>query len=309
MRLLSIFSFFGIAHAITTYHSSIIRGINWYGHETERGAFTCTWQHPQEYYLEKLQDMGFNSIRVPFSNQYVRNGDFSSLDHFFNIIGNYNMTVILDFHRVNNYAQSPVPTDGISQDEYWSTWVTIADRYKDKKELVALELFNEYQQADPTYWNNLMKQTILHIEEKLPQRYKYIVNGHSWGGSLAGVSLEDLAIKDRIEYSIHKYIFSGNSVPSDWDMSFGSYPNKTIITEWGFRTPDEGEDQTWWAHMFIDYLKKRGIRNSYFWCLSHSSDTKSLWYDNCEDINSMKLNIIRTLWEGEEKRRKMLRKN
>lgn len=301
MRLLSIFSFFGIAHAITS-SSSIIRGISFYGHETELGKFTCSWQHPTEYYLEKLQDMGFNSLRIPFSHQYVRNGDFSSLDHFFDIVGNYNMTVILDFHRINNYAQSPIPTDGISQEEFWDTWVTIANRYKDKKELVALELFNEYQQSDSNYWNNFMKQTILYIEDKIPQRFEYIVNGMNWGGSLAGISLEDIPIKDRVKYSIHKYIFSGNSVPSDWDVSFGSYPNKTIVTEYGFRTASEGEDQTWWGRMFIDYLKKRNIRNTYFWCVSHSSDTRALFFDDCENINWEKLKIIKTLWEGEQKR-------
>lgn len=305
MRLLSIFSFFNIAHVITS-SPPIIRGINWYGHETELGKFTCSWQHPTEYYLEKLQNMGFNSLRIPFSHQYVQNGDFSSLDHFFDIIGNYNMTVILDFHRVNNYAQSPIPTDGISQEQYWNTWTTIANRYKDKKELVALELFNEYQQSDSTYWNNFMKQTILHLEEKIPQRYDYIVNGMNWGGSLAGISVEDLPLHDRIHYSIHKYRFSGNSVPSDWDVSFGSYADKIIVSEWGFKTASEGEDETWWGRMFIEYLKKRNIRNTYFWCLSHSGDTHALFFDDCENVNWEKLNIIKTLWEEEEKKR-MLR--
>jgi hypothetical protein len=261
-----------------------------------------------EHYLEKLQGMGFNSLRIPFSYQYVKNGDFSSLDHFFNIVGNYNMTVVLDFHRVNNHAQSPIPTDGISQDEYWGAWTTIAHRYKDHKELVALELFNEYQQNDAQYWNDIMKKTILHIEERIPQRFEYIVNGMNWGGNLVGVSLEDLPIRDRVKYSIHKYIFSGNSVPSDWDVSFGSYPEKTYVTEFGFKTGSEGEDQTWWGRMFIDYLKKRDVRDSYFWCLSHSGDTHALFMDDCETVNWEKLNIIQGLWmEEEEKKTQMLR--
>ena len=302
MRLFSFFSLFGIAHAITSYNSSIIRGINWFGHETELGKFTCSWQHPTEYYLEKLQQMGFNSLRIPFSYQYIQNGDFSSLDHFFNIVGNYNMTVVLDFHRINNHAQSPVPTDGISQEQFGDAWVTIANRYKDHKELVALELFNEYQGSDANYYNDIMKKTILHIEERIPQRFEYVVGGHSWGGSLSGITLEDLPIKDRIKYSIHKYIFSGNSVPSDWDISFGSYPEKVQVTEWGFRTPDEGEDQTWWGRMFIDYLKKRNIRNTYFWTVANSQDTKALFYDDCQTVNWEKLKIIQTLWQDEEKR-------
>lgn len=301
MRIFSFFSLFGIAHAITSYNSSIVRGINWYGHETELGKFTCSWQHPTEYYLEKLQEMGFDSLRIPFSYQYIQNGDFSSLDHFFDIVGNYNMTVLLDFHRINSHAQSPVPTDGITQEQFWDAWVTIANRYKHHQELVGLELFNEYQQMDVQYWNNFMKQTILYIEDRIPQRFQYVVNGHSWGGSLAGISVEDLPIKDRVKYSIHKYKFSGNSVPSNWDVSFGSYPNKTYVTEFGFRTASEGEDETSWGKMFIDYLKKRDIRDTYFWCLSHSQDTKSLFMDDCETVNLEKLNIIRTLWQDEKR--------
>jgi pimeloyl-ACP methyl ester carboxylesterase len=212
------------------------------------------------------------------------------------------MTVVLDFHRINNHAQSPVPTDGISQEQFWDAWVSIANRYKDHKELVALELFNEYQQSDTQYWNDFMKKTILHIEERIPQRFEYICNGHSWGGSLAGITLEDLPIKDRIKYSIHTYIFSGNSVPANWDIVFGSYPKKVLVTEWGFRTPDEGEDQTWWARIFINYLKKRNIRNTYFWTVANSQDTRALWYDNCQDINWEKLKMIQTLWQDEEKR-------
>lgn len=296
MRLFTIFfSFLGTAHAMT-------RGINWYGHEVD-GRFTCSWAHPTEYYIDTLANLGFNSMRIPFSYQYVRNGDFSSLDHFFDVVENYNMTVILDFHRVNNNAQSPVPTDGISQEDYWDAWTTIADRYQNRKELVALELFNEYQGSDADYWNNFMKQTVLHLENYFPQRFDYYINGHSWGGSLRGISLEDLPIRERIKYTIHKYIFSGNSVPADWDVSFGSYPEKTLVTEWGFRTADEGEDQTWWAHSFIDYLKRRDIRDTYFWTLAYSDDTKALFYDNCQDINWQKFNIIKTLWEDERNNR------
>lgn len=295
MRLISLFSFFGIAHAITS--SPIIRGISIYGHEVD-GRFTCSQSNPIDYYLQKLQEMGFNSIRVPFSYQYVQSGDFSSMDHFFDIVQNYNMSVVLDFHRVNNHAQSPVPTDGISQEAFWDAWVVIANRYKDHPELVALELFNEYQGNDRNYWNNFMKQTILYIEERIPNRYNYIVNGHSWGGSLEGISLEDLSIKDRIKYSIHTYIFSGDSVPSHWDEVYGSYPEKTIVTEWGFRAPpDPNEDQTWWAKMFIEYLKKRNIKNTYFWTLAFSDDTKALFLDDCVTINWGKFSTIKTLWE------------
>lgn len=294
MRLLSFFSFFSYAHAIT-------RGINWYGHETELGKFSCSWAHDTEHYLDKLSGIGFNSLRIPFSYQYVRNGDFSSMDHFFDVVPRYNMTVVLDFHRVHNYAQSPVPTDGISKEEYWDAWSVIANRYKDRKELVALELFNEYQGGDAGYWNDLMGQTVSHLESKFPNRFDYYINGMNWGSNLAGISLENLPTANRTRYTIHRYIFNSNN---DWDTQFGPHADKVLVTEWGFRTPDEGEDQTGWARSFIDYLKKRNIRDTYFWTLSHSSDTKALFYDDCENINWNKFNIIKTLWEDKRRLRR-----
>lgn len=288
MRVLSFFSFFGTAQAI-------IRGISFYGHETDLQTFSLSWFHPTEYYVDKMANLGFNSFRIPFSYQYVKNGDFSSLDRFFNSVEKHNMTVVLDFHRVNNYAQSPIPTDGISEQEYWDAWVAIADRYKNRKELVALELFNEYQYNDANYWNDIMRRTAIHLEGHFPERFQYYINGMNWGGNLRGIDLEDLPFKDRIRYTIHKYIFSGNSVPSDWDISFGAHPNKTIVTEFGFK---DQPDQLEWGRTFTDYLKKHNIRDSYFWVLGISGDTGGIVKDNDgETVEWSKYNILKTYWD------------
>lgn len=295
--MLSLFSFFGTAQAI-------IRGISFYGHETDLKTFSLSWFHPTEYYVDKIANLGFNSFRIPFSYQYVKNNDFSSLDSFFNSVENYNMTVVLDFHRVNNYAQSPVPTDGITEQEYWDAWVKIAGRYQHRKELVALELFNEYQYNDADYWNDIMRRTAMHLEKHFPERFQYYINGMNWGGNLKGIDLEDLPFKDRIRYTIHKYIFSGNSVPADWDISFGSYPHKTIVTEFGFK---DQADELAWGRTFTDYLKKHNIRDSYFWVLGVSGDTGGIVKDNDgETVEWSKYNILKKYWE-EEKR--MLRGN
>lgn len=294
--LFSFFGFFNVAHGIT-------KGINIYGLETSLGDFACRWVHPIDYYITTMHDLGFDSLRVPFSYEYVRKGDFTMMDKMFDSAHANNMTVVLDFHRVYNSGQSPVPTDGISELDYWNAWEIIAGRYQYHKELVALELFNEYQGSDAHYWNNIMKNVITYLEGKFPKRFMYWVGGTNWGGSLAGISLEDHPIKDRIRYTIHKYIFSGNSVPADWDISFGSYPEKTIVTEWGFKNQD---DQKAWAKTFVEYLKKRGVTSTYYWCLAISGDTGGLWKDDCQTIEWEKYDILKTLWD-ENIKHKMLR--
>jgi hypothetical protein len=66
----------------------IIRGMNYYGLETPGQDFVCGWAHRPDYYLKILNDLNFNSIRLPFSLEYIRNGDFSKMDEFFNAIVN-----------------------------------------------------------------------------------------------------------------------------------------------------------------------------------------------------------------------------
>lgn len=290
MRLLAFLSLVGCAHAI-------VRGINLFGLETENRDFMCSWVHGIEHYVNILDGMGFNSFRIPFSYQYVREADFSKMDKLFDSVKDRNITILLDFHRINNMAQSPTPTDGITEQDYWNAWHTMADRYKDRPELVGLDLFNEYQGRNVTYWNDMMERTMLTMEENFPGRFRYYVGGTNWGGSLAGINLEHLPFRDRIYYIIHKYIFSGNSVPSDWDISFPNQKHipaeRIAVGEWGFRTADEGEDQMWWAKMFVDYLWTKNVTSTYFWCMSQSGDTKSLFYDNCLDVNWTKYNFIR----------------
>lgn len=295
MRLLTYFSLIGCAHAI-------VRGINLFGLETQNKDFMCSWVHGIEYYVDIVYSMGFNSFRIPFSYQYVHDGDFSKMDRLFDSVRGKNITVVLDFHRINNNAQSPVPTDGISEQDYWNALTIVADRYKDRKELTGLDLFNEYQGTDVKFWNGFLEKTVLTLEKKFPNRFNYYLGGTNWGGSLTGINLEHLPFKERLYYTIHKYIFSGNSVPSNWDQTFPLKneipPERISVGEWGFRTVDEGEDQTWWAQMFVDYLWSRNITNTYFWCLSQSGDTKSLFYDNCQDINWTKYNFIRSqMWK------------
>ena len=48
----------------------LIKGYNFYGLETPLRDFTCSWKHPVSYYIDQLEQFGFNSIRVPFSKQW-----------------------------------------------------------------------------------------------------------------------------------------------------------------------------------------------------------------------------------------------
>jgi len=281
----------------------MIRGMNYYGLETTSRDFVCGWVHRPSYYLEKLDYLGFNSIRLPFSLQYVNEGNFEKMDEFFDALSKYgNMTVVLDMHRVFSSHQGPTPTEnGVSLDEFIDGWTRIAKRYQNNTQLIGLDIFNEYQGTDVGYWNDILHQILVRLEDVFPNRFLYFVGGTRWGGDLRNINLEDLPFNKRIRYTIHKYSFStlGNSMEADWDWSFGEFrdiPHKVSVGEWGFKT--QNWDQKNWGTNFVNYLIQHNVRDTYFWTIAHSGDTDGLWFDDCENINIEKYNFIKAIWTG-----------
>jgi len=311
-RRMRIFKWLLLLAASTTFVESINRGINFYGLETPSKKLVCTWENPVSYYIDKLHDLGFNSIRLPFSLQYVREGNFSQMDELFSSIQKYpNMKIVLDMHRVFSSHQGPVPTDGgTTMVQFLDGWCTIIERYIQNPQFVGIDVFNEYQGTDNKYWNNILRTIVTHIEHKYPNRFTYFVGGTHWGGSLNGINIEDLPFHDRIKYTIHKYVFStsGNSRDVDWNYSFGDLkdiPGKISVGEWGFISDKPNEVQ--WAKEFVEYLKKHNIHDNFFWTIAHSGDTGGLWKDDCINIDMDKYEIIKSLWVHEPKKNLRLR--
>jgi hypothetical protein len=274
--------------------SSII-GISIYGLETQLRNYICSWSLPLYYYFQVLKQLVFNSIRIPFSKDYVDGGDFSVMDEFFNLSVIYDFNLTLDFHRVKETHQSYSPISEITLDEFMNTWYVLLDRYQHHPNLYAISVFNEYQGENAEFWNGLMKTVTLNIEQRYPERFRYIVGCPLWSGNCHDMQLGDLPFFDRINYGYHKYIFSSDEpYEADWDYSIGSHPEKIIIEEWGFKMIPQ---EIAWANRFISYLKEHNIINHFFWTLAYSGDTDGLFSDSdCFSINWEKYSIIKKLW-------------
>lgn len=301
MRFIRLLSYLLLPLLTSGVHERRIRGINYYGLETPSRDFVCGWQHRPSFYLGHLDRLGFNSIRLPFSLEYVRQGNFDKMDEFFETIKAYpNMTVTLDMHRVFSSHQGPTPTeDWITMDTFLEGWRTIIRRYRNHPQLHGIDVFNEYQGTDSNYWNGVLRTIVKDIEKAFPDRFEYFVGGIRWGGDIHDIDLEDLPFADRIHYTIHKYIFStvGYDREKDWDFSFGPFKNRTSkvsVGEWGFKS--ERWDEVNWAKEFVTYLRKHDLRDTYFWTIAHSGDTGGLWHDDCETIDMSKFEIIQSLW-------------
>ena len=200
-----------------------IRGLSYFGLETEHEDFMCTWQNPIDWHVGMIKHLNFTHIRVPFSYDYVKKGDFSKLDEFFQSVQRHDLKVALDFHRLENTHQSAKPYNSkVTFDDFLDAWHTILTRYSQYTVLEAVDIFNEYQSDNYVEWDNLARQIVSFIEKDFPNRFNYYVQGVAWGGNLQYVNLSDMFCSQRIYYSIHKYFFSDQEpLEQKWEISFG----------------------------------------------------------------------------------------
>lgn len=272
----------------------MIQGINWFGFETDYRNLMCSWSHPIEWHLDRIQELEFNYIRLPFSLDYIEENDFSKMDEFFDLTEQKNISVLLDFHRLENTHQSPVPwNDKYSFDEFLYGWETILERYENYSVLKAVDIYNEYQGDNFVEWNSVARQIVNFIEARFSNRFDYFVGCVSWGGNCHDMDLSDLSFFNRITYTVHKYWFSDNAPREEkWDYSI---KQPVMVGEWGYISSEE--NQANFAEEFVGYLIDRDIRNTFFWTWSwNSGDTGGVLKEDCESVDWDKMNLLRKLW-------------
>lgn len=283
-----------------------LKCISFYGLCTPAKDLVCHWQHPPEWYIIKLKELGFNTIRLPWALQYVREGNFEKLDNFMNVLHDHQMGVLLDLHRIHYDHQDPTPTDeSTAVTDVVNGWLAILDRYSNYDNVIGINAYNEYSFYDSDYLIQFDIEVMNSVEKRYPGRFEYFITGTNWGGELEHINLEALTYNARIHYSAHKYIFSigdNKDYEHDWDVSLGPFAGtrapgskygKVLIGEWGFKDPGE----RWWAERFIAHLKAHNITDTCFWTIALSGDTDGLWKDDCETLDVEKYKVIKTLWD------------
>ena len=286
-----------------------MKGINCFGFETEYAGLMCDWKHDQRWHLEKIKSLGFNYIRLPFSLEFVQNGNWDKIDEFLYLSNELDLNIVLDFHRLNSHHQSFKPFDDVySFDSFKQGWLDILNRYNHYDNVKGVDIFNEYQGEDFTEWNWIATEIVEFIEYHFENRFFYIIGGVRWGGSSDNVEVNIPYIEeDRIYYSVHKYHFS-DAVPREdkWDWSFDMDKIKKIVVgEVGYMS--EEWDQVEFFKSFIQYLKKNEIHDTFFWSYSpNSGDTKGILLDDCESVDYSKMDLLHELWENKKRNLKQL---
>ncbi len=155
-----------------------IAGINWYGFETPDEIAHGLWAQDYHKIIDDMKNLGYNTIRIPFSNQMVEtpivpqnlsffntgpiNTDLKGLnslqilDKIITYAGQDGLKVILDDHRSEageSAGQNGLWYTSAYPSSAWvSDWTTLAKRYAGNPTVIGFDLRNEpHTPAGDTY--------------------------------------------------------------------------------------------------------------------------------------------------------------
>ncbi len=151
-----------------------ITGINWYGFETTRAVAGGLTSQDYKSILQTIKTQGYNTIRLPLSNQMVEtpsvpsnisfnnstgpiNSDLQGLnglqilDKIVTYAGSLNLKVILDNHR--SEAGDSAESNGLwftssyPESAWINDWTNLATRYLNNTTVIGVDLRNEPHNA------------------------------------------------------------------------------------------------------------------------------------------------------------------
>jgi len=218
----------------------VIKAVSWFGMELASCAPHGLWQISLDEGMASIKSMGFNTVRVPFSNECLAATKTDTINALLNpkLFGKsgletldavvaraqaYGLNVILDRHRPSSSAQSALwYTKAYPEKKWISDWTMLAKRYKSFTNVIGVDLHNEPHkpacwgcgvkskdwQAAATRAGNAVhkvnKNLLIVVEgiEDITQSYKT-----TWGGALGAVAKHPvkLKVKNHVVYSPHDY--------------------------------------------------------------------------------------------------------
>lgn len=252
-----------------------IAGVNWFGLETPDNTVDGLWARGYKSMMDQMVSLGFNTIRLPFSNQlldsptvppsglidYAKNPDLRGLtgphimDKIVAYAGRIGMRILLDRHRPGNQSQSALWYTAAYPESTWiADWVKLAKHYAGNPTVIGADLHNEPH--DPACWSCGDPADDWHLAAEragdailaVNPHWLIVVEGvqsydnHSywWGGNLAGAAAAPvvLSIPSQLVYSAHDYPASVSAQP--W-FSAPTYPNNlpgVWDAHWGYLIDD-----------------------------------------------------------------------
>jgi endoglucanase len=222
----------------------LLRGVNWFGLETEMHAPHGLWSRDYKDMLAQMKGLGYNLIRLPYSVQGLREPGTSGIN--FSLGSNrelenksplevmdlviqeaqrQGLMVLLDSHRLNNQR---IPElwygDGFTETDWINTWTMLATRYQNQPNVIGADLKNEPHGRASWGTNDRATDWRLAAERAgnailaVNPNWLIVVEGveknvpgqklvHWWGGNLEGVGRFPVRLRNprKLVYSPHEY--------------------------------------------------------------------------------------------------------
>lgn len=240
-----------------------LKGVNWFGFETETGSPHGLWARNMEQMLDEIADFGFNMIRLPYAGQLafedtiatgINTGEnpalagMTSLEimgEFLDAAAERGLGVLLDMHRQTPGAGPEAGGRLVDVQDFMDQWAIIAERFGDHPAVIGFDLLNEPHGYTWEEWAPIAEQVGNMLLETHPDELiivegveTYQGDSHWWGGNLQGVADRPIVLNadDKLVYSPHEYATSVFEQP--YFTEAGYDPETTlpqIFSEnWGF---------------------------------------------------------------------------
>ncbi|HEU5119259.1 MAG TPA: cellulase family glycosylhydrolase, partial [Isosphaeraceae bacterium] len=235
-----------------------LAGVNWFGFESSNYAPHGLWTRSYQSMMDQMKSLGFNTIRLPYSDQLFDPGstpngiDFSKnpdlqglnglgiMDRIVAYAGQIGMKIFLDHHRSDAGAGTEGSglwyTAAYPESRWISDWTMLAQHYANNPTVIGADLHNEphgpadWGNGDANDWRLAAERAgnaILAVNPNWLIIVEGVESGSSgndwWGGNLsnAGAFPVQLNIANRVVYSPHDY--PASVYPQSW-FSDPSYP-------------------------------------------------------------------------------------
>ncbi|MBI2954644.1 MAG: glycoside hydrolase family 5 protein [Chloroflexi bacterium] len=246
-----------------------ITGLNWSGMEdgnyTPGGLGVRKWPEV----LDQVAGLGYNTLRLPFSNQAIEPGrrigganfalnpdlqGLSGLEMLDRLVAgarDRGLKVILDRHRPTPGSWGPLWYDDEVSDERWiADWRMLAARYYGNDTVIGVDLHNEPR--GPATWGSggrdvdwrlaaeRASDAILEVNPYLLIFVEGVesFDGHRywWGGNLMGVRTAPvrLRVPNRVVYSPHDYGPNISAQPWFYESDFPLNLPGVWDRHWGY---------------------------------------------------------------------------
>ncbi|MBI2955254.1 MAG: cellulase family glycosylhydrolase [Chloroflexi bacterium] len=279
-----------------------LTGVSWFGMETDTLAPHGLWARNYEEMLDEIVKEGFNTIRLPFSNEmfdsnltpqgidFYLNPDLKGLsateimDKIVTGAGERGLKVLLDRHRPTAGSQSKLwYTDEVSESQWIADWQFLAKRYLGNDTVIGADLHNEpagdstWGTDDPkTDWRlaaeragnailDVNPRWLIVVEgiEKSEDNFGNVMGWYWMGGSLQWARVYPVRLKVPNQLVYSAHDYGPNVYEQGW-FSDPEYPNNLAGI---------------WDH-YWGYLAKNGtapVLLGEFGGRSVGNDTEGIW--------------------------------